>query len=234
MSEYGVEAVERAMQLLDAFDNEQTSFELRELAARTGFTKPMIMRLTSSLERFGHIQRTPGGQYQLGPSLWRLGSRYRRNVSIEGIIRPILEDMVEQTQETAAFYIRAGEKRISLYRQNSPRRARHHVEIGDQLPLRAGAAGHLILAFSGEPGALYDEIRARGYKVSHGERDPDVSGVAAPVFRGNGEFVGTLITSGLRARVEADVDRLIPITVEAARRVSRALGHIPKDIEVTA
>lgn len=234
MSEYGVEAVERAMQLLDAFDSEQRSFELRELAARTGFTKPMIMRLTSSLERFGHIQRTADGRYQLGPSLWRLGSRYRRNISLEDIIRPILEDMVERTQETAAFYVRAGEKRISLYRRNSPRRARHHVEIGDQLPLRAGAAGHLILAFTGEPGALYDEIRARGYMVSHGERDPEVSGIAAPVFRGDGEFVGTLITSGLRTRVEADVARLLPITIEAAQLASRALGHIPKDIEVGA
>jgi len=225
MSEYGVEAVERAMQLLDAFDQEQQAYELRDLAARTGFTKPMIIRLTASLERFGHIQRDEQGRYRLGPSLWRLGARYRRNYSIEGVIRPVLEEMVARSQETAAVYVRAGDKRICLYRQNSPRRARHHVEIGDQLPLTAGAAGHVILAFEGEDGPHYDAIRRDGHCVSHGERDPDVSGIAVPIFREGDEFVGALITSGLRSRIEPAAEALLALTQEAGHTVSKALGQ---------
>lgn len=232
MSEYGVDAVERALQLLDAFDDDQESFELRELAAKTGFTKPMIMRLTSSLERFGYLQKADDGSYRLAASLWRLGARYRRNFSVENIIRPVLEEMVGQGNETAVFYVRSGDKRICLYRQNSPRRARHHVEIGDLLPLDTGAAGHLILAFDNAQGKLYDEIRSRGHVVSHGERDPDVSGIAAPVFRGEGEFVGALITTGLRSRVEAETEALLTMTLEAARRVSRMLGYVPRDIDL--
>ncbi|WP_173934702.1 IclR family transcriptional regulator [Chelativorans sp. Marseille-P2723] len=227
MSSYGVEAVERALQLLDAFDNGQEAFELRELAARTGFNKPMIMRLAASLERFGYLRRDAQGRYLLGPSLWRLGSRYRRNFSIEGAIKPVLESMVARTEETAAFYVRAGDRRMCLYRQNSLRRARHHVEIGDHFPLDAGAAGHLILAFTGARGSLYEQIRTRGYHFSHGERDPDVSGIAAPVFRDGGEFLGALITSGLRTRIEPLLDKLLPITIDAARTASRSLGYMP-------
>lgn len=227
MNNYGVEAVERALQLLEAFDDTQEAFELRELAARTGFSKPVIMRLAASLERYGYLRRDAQGRYLLGPSLWRLGARYRRNFSIEDVIRPILEEMVARTQETAAFYVRAGDRRICLYRQNSQRRARHHVEIGDQLPLNAGAAGHLILAYADAEGPLYDEIRARGYHFSHGERDPDVSGIAAPVFRDRGEFVGALITSGLRTRIEPAVEELLPVTIKAARKASGLLGHAP-------
>lgn len=227
MGTYGVEAVERALQLLEAFDDGQEAFELRELAARTGFSKPMIMRIAASLERFGYLRRDAKGRYLLGPSLWRLGSRYRRNFSIEGVIRSVLDNLVARTQETAAFYVRAGDKRICLYRQNSLRRARHHIEIGDQLPLDAGAAGHLILAFGDAAGLLYDQIRARGYHFSHGERDPDVSGIAAPVFRDDGEFIGALITSGLRSRIEPLLNELLPITIDAARSASRSLGYMP-------
>ena len=39
---------------------------------------------------------------------------------------------------------------------------RHHVRIGERLPLDKRAPGKVILAFMGEKGKVYEQIRQRG------------------------------------------------------------------------
>ena len=48
---------------------------LKEVADRSGINKATILRLSVSLEKFGHITRDSEGLFHLGPSLWRLGVR---------------------------------------------------------------------------------------------------------------------------------------------------------------
>jgi DNA-binding IclR family transcriptional regulator len=225
MTEGGVEAVERALKLLEAFEGAATWLELRELAARSGLNKATILRIARSLEAYGHLRRDAQGRYALGPGLWRLGSIYRQSFDIGDLIRPVLQDLVEETRETAAFYVRIGDARVCLYRRNSPRPARHVVEEGNRLPLNAGSGGHVLMAFAGTPGERYDQIRRDGYCVSRGERDPDVVGIGAPVFGADRELTGALLLSGLKSRFgDEEVKRYTGLVTAAARRLSEALG----------
>ena len=59
-TEQRVEAVERALSILDAFTAERPSLSLAELAERTGFYPSTILRLASSLARFGYMHRGAG------------------------------------------------------------------------------------------------------------------------------------------------------------------------------
>ena len=51
MSTDRVEAVERALAVLDAFQTDRTEMTLAEIAVATGFYKSTILRLAGSLER---------------------------------------------------------------------------------------------------------------------------------------------------------------------------------------
>ena len=51
----GVDAVERALTLLDAFNGGDSALPLKELSQRSGLTKTTILRLAVSLERFGYL-----------------------------------------------------------------------------------------------------------------------------------------------------------------------------------
>ena len=73
--------------------------------------------------------------------------------------------------ESAAFYVREGNVRTCLVRVEGPQALRHHARMGEGLPLDRGSPGRVILAFSGEPGELYEDIRQRGYHWSIGERE---------------------------------------------------------------
>jgi DNA-binding IclR family transcriptional regulator len=200
MSQDKVEAVERALRILDAFGTDHARMTLTEVAEATGFYKSTILRLAASLERFGYLIRDEDGTFRLGPALGRLGSVYRHGLNLGDAIRPELGKLVDATQETASFYVRENKMRVCLFRHNSPQAARHHLDEGAHLPLDAGAAGHVLRAFSDERGKLrdpkLDAVKERGHAVSLGERDPHVAAVAVPVFDIAGRLRGALAISG--------------------------------------
>jgi len=200
MGQDKVEAVERALTILGAFQADKPELTLADIAAATGFYKSTILRLAGSLERFGYLIREPNGAFRLGPSLWRLGSIYRHGFDLGDAIRPELRHLVDATQETASFYVREEDTRVCLFRQNSPQAARHHLDEGTQLPMSAGASAHVLAAYSSASGAKAASIKAQGYSVSLGERDPHVAAVAVPVFDIAARFRGALAISGLISR----------------------------------
>jgi len=194
-----VEAVERALAILDAFDLENPALSLAELARRTGSYKSTLLRLAGSLQYCGFLAREPDGRYRPGPAIVRLAPLVTAQAAdLEARIRPVLARLGADTGETASFYIRDGDDRICLYRCNSAHAARHHLDEGARLPLAQGAAGRVLAAFtSGDPAQ-----QAAAHFVSVGERDPAVAAVAVPLFSPDGAFLGALSVSGIRGRFD--------------------------------
>ena len=222
-----VEAVERALSILEAFTEDDRFLTLAALSERTKLYKSTILRLIGSLERFGYIGRAADGTYHLGPSLWRLGSLYRSAHDLGEFIRPQLRILVEKTGETAAFFVRAGNQRMCLYRLNSTKPIRHHLDEGVLLPLDRGGTGRVLLAYSGEPGEPYDQIREQGYYFSKGERDPDVGAIAVPVFDRRGNLRGALAISALITRLGGE--GVLTSTLDALRQSAGILASALPD-----
>ncbi len=225
--EQRVEAVERALGLLECFDGEEDSLSLAELSRRTGLYKSTILRLAASLERFGYLVRRGDGRYRLGPTLWRLGSLYRRSFDLAELIRPELKLLVEATGETASYYVREGDSRVCLYRHNSPKPIRHHLNEGQRLSLEGGAASKVLTSFSDPPEerAWTAQLRRDGFGVSLGERDPEIASVAVPVVDRRGRLRGSLAVSGLITRFGEEQRRVARQALEAsARRLNDQLS----------
>jgi DNA-binding IclR family transcriptional regulator len=221
----GVEAVGRALSLLAAFRDGDDGVPLAELARRTGLYKSTALRLIATLLRHRMLERGDDGAYRLGPELWRLGSLYRRRADPEALIRRALAALVEVTSETASLYVRDGRERICLYRVNSPRPVRHHLEEGVRLPLSRGAAGRVLLAFGGTRGEPYDTIRRTGHYVSLGERDPEVGAAAVPLIDATSRLHGALSISALLSRFDAKAQSA---ALRALARAASALaGQLP-------
>lgn len=220
----GVDAVERAMTILNALGESQNSLSLKEVALKTGLTKPTILRLAVSLERFGYLRRSVSGAYSLGPTLWKLGSAYRRNLELEPIVRPALQALVSLTQESASFWILREKERVCLFRVNSPRSARSHVEEGETSPLNKGSGGHVISYGIGLPTPFAAEIAAEHVVATLGDRDPDVASVSAPVYGPNDELIGAITLAGILNRFEPQVPQFKVVVRQAAMAVSKLLG----------
>ncbi len=125
------------------------------------------------------------------------------------------------TGETASFYIRDGNERVCLYRQNSPHEARHHLDEGARLPMKSGASARVLAAYTGKGDAA---VRKAGYAISLGERDAQLAAVAVPAIDASGNFAGALSVSGLIARFdEKSRQRALRALNESAQRFRQTL-----------
>ncbi len=72
---YRIQAIERAMAILNAFTAEEPELRVSELADRLGSTSPRSTEFLVNLETAGLVERTPRtGRYRLGMRLFELGS----------------------------------------------------------------------------------------------------------------------------------------------------------------
>ncbi len=194
----GVDAVERALGILDAFSKEAAELTLTEISVKTGLYKSTVLRLAVSLEKFGYMIRGENGKFRLGPAAWRLGANYRHSFDLDAVLRPELRALSEATKETASFYVREGNQRICLFRSEPMRAIRHTITEGASMSLDRGASGKILLAFgdpNGDPNVIAD-----GYALSLGEREAEVAALSVPLRRPGGHLIGALSVSGLITR----------------------------------
>ena len=222
----GVESLERAFELLDAFRGGSPSLSLSELSAKTGLYKSTILRIFVSLERYGYLVRLDSGRFALGSTLFELGSRYRQNLHLRDHVRPTLQRLAAQTKESASFWVLEGGYRVCLCRVESPQNVREAIfREGDRLLLDKGPTSTLLGAFSGARGRRFDEVRRDVAAVSLGLYRRDVAGISCPVFAAGGALAGAVTLTGPRQRFdERAVARMKGAVRDAAEEITRALG----------
>jgi len=219
------EAVERALSILLAFSRLEPKKSLAQLARDTGLHKSTILRLINSLALYGFIDRDRDGLYSIGASVWHLGLIFGQQFNDGETIRPVLRMLVEQTGETASFFVRAGNDRVCLYRENWHDLARYGVEEGMRMRLDGGATGLVLMHFTGDtledPGIL----NANGTANLEQTRNPNIASIATPVWSRRGEFRGALSISGLNTRFVADIRaKHIPLLESAAHELGMVMG----------
>lgn len=225
----GAAAVDRALSLLGAFRAGDAALTLADLAQRTGLYKSTALRLLASLEHGRLVQRLDSGQYALGPEVARLHAVYAASFSLDRVVMPVLRQLVEATQESAAYHVRQGTARLCLYRVDSPQPIRDHIRAGDLLPMDRGAGARVILAFDRSlppptgtaARRTLAGVREKGYFAGVGDRAAEVAGISAPVFSADGQLAAALTLTMPAHRYD---ERQIQPVLAAARALSGQVG----------
>lgn len=223
-AEGGVQAVERALSLLEAFRMDDAALTLAELAERTGMHKSTLLRLAETLLRRHYLERLEDGRYRVGASAFRLGAVYSNSQVPGDALRPQMRLLTSIVNESVGFYVVDGEQRVCLHRINVDRPLGYRMRVGDTYPLPEAATGRVLAAFRGAAGSAYDTIRARGSWAAAGERDPDLASVSAPVFGVGQALIGALTVGGPRRRIDEARDAIEMALRAAAARCTGLLG----------
>lgn len=219
----GTAAVDRALSLLTAFQLGEESLGLPELAERTRQHKSTVLRLLASLQHAQLILRHEDGRYRLGPAIARLHARYSSSFSMERVVMPELRALVKATGESAAFHVIQGDARLCLYRVDSPNPVRDHINAGELLPLDRGSGGHLLRAYSGALGPLYEQIRRDGVLVLSGDRVPQLAGISAPAFDAGQRLAGAVTLTMPTERLNPEYRHHVVATAQA---ITGSLGGV--------
>lgn len=229
-----VGVLDRSIAVLDAVEQGARTFTA--IMEATGLTRATTHRLINALEAHGFLFHVGGLGYALGPRLLGLATTAMRDLPLRDLARPALERLTDVTGESAQLYIRDRDRRVCIDTVESDAELRTIVTVGTPLPLTAGSAGKVFLAWGPTTEVEIDErlrrqlhaTRQRGWADSHGERETGVASVSAPVFGPGDILLAAVSISGpatrlapLRAKERA------PAVVAAARQIERAMGLAP-------
>ena len=239
-----VASVARAFSLLEELRASERGLGVNELARRIGVNASTASRLLATLEAAGMVQRNGQGPYRLGLGLVSLADRVLARLDIQGLARPMLVELMEQSGETATLSLPGEREAITVDSVPSRSSVVSMARLGRPSVSHATAVGKVMLAFGGGPVpperalvsftdrtitdriALATEIetvRERGYALVFGEREVDVNAIAAPVFDRTRGLAAILGLQGPAARLE-DPTRHLPILLDGAAALTRALG----------
>jgi len=193
--------VTKALDILDLFLGREDGLSVTQISTATGINMSTVVRLCATLEGRSYLRRDSQGRYFIGPQVEQLAQILRTQFNLADAIRPWLKQLRDETGESASFYVREGNLRVCLFREDSKHAIRHVVEEGACLPLKEGVVGNVLLAQAGAKGPVYDKIRKDGFYSAVG-RDPFTASVAVPVTTRSGVMVGAMVVSGLADRFE--------------------------------
>jgi len=144
-----VAAADRALHILEAFVKSDGRVQtLDDLEKHTGLFKSVIFRYLLSFERHGYVTKVAEGKYRLGTSVLRLARAFEKTFDISQHVMPVLEQLGKATGESASYYVRNNDRRLCLYRVDSPNLLRVSVQPGSFLPLDQTASGTVLRQFS--------------------------------------------------------------------------------------
>jgi IclR family acetate operon transcriptional repressor len=212
-------SVERAVALLDALAAAGGPLGTNELARRTQINASTVSRVLATLREAGLVEREPGGQrWQLGLRLVHLGNAALARLDLRDLARPLLEQLVRETGETATLSLPAQGEGVTVDFVPSPHSVSSRAEIGRASVAHATAVGKLVLAHT--PGALASlaeplerytprtlttlaelelavaDVRGAGVAEAAGEREPGLNAIAAPVLADDGRLVAVVGLQG--------------------------------------
>jgi IclR family transcriptional regulator, KDG regulon repressor len=244
--------IQRAVALLDCFSHDQPELGVREIARKVGLSSSTTGRLLVQLKELGLLSQNPNTHaYSLGGRVLAWAGVYTSTMDVRNQALPFMHELHSTTQETISLYIMEDNERVCVERIESPQNVRIIARIGRRLPLYAGSAGKVFLAYlpperrqeildstDFEPftpntlvdrAALEEEIEKilrHGYGVSCGEWVSDASGVAAPIFDQRKEIIAVLTISGPTQRFNQEkINQYVEEVTRFAGQISAELGY---------
>jgi DNA-binding IclR family transcriptional regulator len=246
-----VQAVSRALGLLDALGDSPGETGIADLSRRVGLHVSTAHRLLTTLLAAGYARQNPDtGRYALGAKAFHLAESYLAQMDLRRVVRPGLERLGRGTGETANLVVRDGREALYLDKVDTPQSLRIFSRIGRRAPLHCTAVGKVILA--DKPKAEVDALLGRGplealtrhtvtsipqlrrelakihdqgYALDREECEEGGCCIAAPLRNASCRVEAALSLSGPTLRLTpARLEELIPIVCRIAREVSAQLG----------
>lgn len=250
-AEHYVQALDRGLAVLRAFDPDSPSLTLTEVAQRTGLTRAAARRFLLTLHDLGYV-RFDGRAFSLRPRLLELGNAYLSSTRLPEIALPHLEALVDKVRETASLTVLDGQDVLYIARVNGMRLLTESIAVGTRAPAYATSTGRVLLAGRppGEvadhlaradlrsltestitdPDELMEEIdrtRRQGWAIADQERFEHVRSIAVPVRDRRASVVAAVNISAhiTRASVEVMRREWLPELLATATRIEADLEY---------
>jgi DNA-binding IclR family transcriptional regulator len=243
----GVKVVDKAIRVLDLFDNRHPEWGVSEIAERLAIPMSTAHRIAHALESHAFLMRA-GWRYRLGMAAIDLQRRAAPEIIVPPAVRQELQRLFRRTGETTvlAAYDSRRHCAVCIDRLEAAHSLRLSITVGQLLAPNAGASAKAVIAHLDDdelevvlaarlvqqgPRSITDagklrkqllEIREQGLAYSYEETNAGTWGVSAPILGPDERLVAAMGIAAPTARYSESTRRRLSSTVKsAARRASR-------------
>lgn len=247
-----IQAVERALKILDLFDEHETELKITDISERMGLHKSTVHSLLKTLQVHGYIdQNAENGKYKLGMKLFERGNFVLQGLDIRQIAKKYLLDLSSITGQTTHLVLLDGKEGVYIDKVEGPQAVILYSRIGRRIPVHSSAVGKALVAFSREDEIqrilkdyiyvthtdrtirseqeFLDElanVRKVGHAMDTEENEPGVRCVAVPIFDHKGQPAAAISLSTLISRVNDEkLQEYISMLKKAAGEMSAEMGY---------
>jgi IclR family KDG regulon transcriptional repressor len=252
----GVQSIGRAFGILEEIARNRDGIGLAELSKRVGLHNSTTFHLVKTMVSLGYVRQLKDSKrYRIGRPLFALAASALDELEMTSLATPVLEDLSQETGESAHFSVRMDDSVVVLARTSGPGAFQLTDRVGVVRPAHCTALGKVMLAALSDdqldrfldraelkpqtpnsittPEALRREIanvRRTGMAFDDGEFDPELRCVALPVRDFSGQVIGAIGISGpvWRLSIEA-LQKRARVVRAAADRLSAEFGYVGEE-----
>jgi DNA-binding IclR family transcriptional regulator len=246
-------SLERALQILGAFNTERQSLGLGQLSDILKLSRPTIFRLCSTLQEYGFlIQDHESKRYSLGIKLLELGSIVLNSFSLRAIASPHLSRLQMSLGKTIFLGIHEHEELLYIDKRESPEsRITFTAHIGARRRPYWGMLGSVLMAYlpDEEIERLLEksplipitrksitrkdkfiewlhQVREQGFAVDVEGTLEGITGVGAPIRGFSGKVVAAVGAAFISTSADSrKLKRTVKEIVATALTISKELGY---------
>ncbi len=246
-------SIGKAFHVIEVMASQGGPMRLQEIAQRTGMPASTALRFLTTLKEYGYVDQVrETAQYFLTMKFCRIGNQVSRQVRIRDIVRPYLEQLSREFEESVSLAIEQNFHVVYVDVVDGPDHMLQTLQrIGKIAPLHGTGVGKcLLLGFDESrleelvrkyglpaltPNTIHsledlkqelESVRRRGWAVDNEECEIGARCVAAPIRDYTGRIVAAISTSGPVFRMtEEKMEYMKFCITRAAEDISRRLGY---------
>ena len=251
---YRVQALERALDILDSFTFQRKEMSLSEIVHLTGLNITTAKRLISNLSRRGYLRQDhESKRYRLGMRLFELGGIISSSFSLRKVAAYPMSHLQNETGGTVLLGVRMDDELVYVDKREGRGMIRIASDIGWRRPLHYGMLGMVLTAYlepkdvrriftktpleAHTPYSITDEdafslrleqIRKDGCVAESGEAVEGVMGIAAPIRDHSRRVIAALGVALPMSQLaeKRDVQRVVNLVKEATDTISSDMGYL--------
>ncbi len=249
----GLHSVACALDILRMFSVDHPTLGITEAANHLHIAKSTAHRLMGTLMQAGFLYQNPRTRrYHLGIAVLGLSGIMTADSDVWMAAAPYLTELTMKTGEASHLAVLDGLHVVYLHKVESTHPVKILTHLGRRNPSHATSSGKLLLAYADprlveevvnhgldqftkttitDPAQLrmeLQDIRQKGFAVSHEELREQVTSISAPVFNHHGRVVAAVNIVAPSSRLSpANVEPRVRAVCTTAHQIARDLGYRP-------
>lgn len=241
-----VQGLIKGLAIIACFDADRPRLSLSQAANLVGITRAAARRSLHTLCAHGYA-RFDGKYFFLEPKTLTLGFSYLSSFKLPALLRPTLESVAEDLQETASAAILDGSDAVYLARVSRRKSMMYDIAVGTRIPAYCTALGRVLLSYLSPEerqerlaasklekrtpytvtnfdklNQLVEDVRRTGYALVDQELELGLRSLAIPMTDGSGNCICAMNVALPTARMSVPemLEVVLPKLNDAAKKAT--------------